>query len=79
MSITSVQCQRRFIADHIEFDLGKNTDRAVNDVRDRGHQDPFRSAGGIQEPVISRVDGIGTPIVTYAVASKTFSDEQLSG
>ena len=62
----------------IEFDFGKNTDRAVNDVRDAVTKVRSELPGGIQEPVIARVDGTGTSIVNYAVSSRSLTEEQIS-
>ncbi len=62
----------------IEFEFGKNVDRAVNDVRDAVTKIRSDLPGGIQEPTISRIDGIGAPIVNYAITSKTMTDEEIS-
>ena len=62
----------------IEFEFGKSVDRAVNDVRDAVTKIRSDLPGGIQEPTISRVDGIGAPIVNYAITSTTLSEEDLS-
>jgi multidrug efflux pump subunit AcrB len=62
----------------VEFEYGKNTDRAVNDLRDAVTKIRSDLPGGIQEPVVARVDGIGTPIVNYAVSSKTMTEEEIS-
>ena len=62
----------------IEFALGKNTDRAVNDVRDAVTKIRPQLPGGIQEPVISRLDNSGGAILTYSVASERMDELQLS-
>jgi multidrug efflux pump subunit AcrB len=62
----------------IEFQLGTDTDRAVNDVKDavaRIRQDLPRT---IDEPITQRLDIEGLPIVTYAAASPSRSLEELS-
>lgn len=53
----------------IEFALGTNTDRAVNDVRDAVSKIRQEMPEGIEEPIIQRVDFVGGPFVTYTVAS----------
>lgn len=62
----------------IEFRLETNADRALNDVKDavaRVRSDLPRT---IEEPIVSRLDVVGLPIVTYAVSSANLSIEQLS-
>lgn len=62
----------------IEFRMEVNTDRALNDVKDavaRVRSDLPRT---VEEPIISRIDVVGLPIMTYAVASPNMSLEQLS-
>ncbi len=53
----------------IEFALGTNTDRAVNDVRDAVSKIRQDMPEGIEEPIIQRIDFVGGPFVTYTVAS----------
>ena len=62
----------------IEFRIEVNTDRALNDVKDaiaRIRSDLPRT---IEEPIVSRLDVVGLPILTYAVSSTNMSLEQLS-
>ncbi|MGE3247591.1 MAG: efflux RND transporter permease subunit, partial [Beijerinckiaceae bacterium] len=62
----------------IEFRLETNTDRALNDVKDavaRVRSDLPRT---IEEPIIQRLDVVGLPIMTYAVASANMSIETIS-
>jgi hydrophobe/amphiphile efflux-1 (HAE1) family protein len=62
----------------IQFDLGINSDRAVNDVKDaiaRIRADLPRS---IDEPIIQRLDVAGLPIATYAAYAPSKTPEQLS-
>ncbi|MEO0946885.1 MAG: efflux RND transporter permease subunit [Cyanobacteria bacterium J06641_5] len=62
----------------IEFDLGTDTDRATNDVRnaiDRIRQDLPQD---INEPTVARLEFSGGPIVAYAVSSPQRSVEELS-
>lgn len=62
----------------VEFVLGTNTDRAVNDVRDAVTKIRASLPQDIDEPIISRVDFVGGSILTYSVASKSRTPEQLS-
>ncbi|MFM2421738.1 MAG: hypothetical protein RL291_268 [Pseudomonadota bacterium] len=62
----------------IEFRLETPPDRAVNDVKDaiaRVRSDLPRT---VDEPIVSRLDIEGLPIVTYAVRAPTLTPEQLS-
>jgi multidrug efflux pump subunit AcrB len=62
----------------IEFRLGTDTDRALNDVKDaitRARRDLPRS---IDEPMVQRIDIVGLPIVTYAAIAHGKTPEQLS-
>lgn len=62
----------------IEFVLGTNTDRAVNDVRDAVAKIRQDLPQGINEPIISRVDFVGGPFVTYTVSADNMNPGQLS-
>jgi len=62
----------------IQFRLGTDTDRALNDVKDaitRVRGDLPRT---ISEPMIQRVDMSGLPILTYAAIAPGKTPEQLS-
>ncbi len=52
----------------IEFQLGTNTDRAVNDVKDAVAKVRQELPRTINEPIIQRLDIEGLPIVTYAAS-----------
>ncbi|MBS1953596.1 MAG: efflux RND transporter permease subunit [Cyanobacteria bacterium SZAS-4] len=62
----------------IEFVLGTNTDRAVNDVRDAVAKIRQNLPQQINEPIIQRLDWVGGPFVTYTVASENMNPGQLS-
>ncbi len=62
----------------IEFVLGKDIDRATNDVRNKVAQIRSDLPAGIREPVVTRVEVTGGAIVTYTVAAPALSDERLS-
>jgi hydrophobe/amphiphile efflux-1 (HAE1) family protein len=62
----------------IEFRLEVNADRALNDVKDaiaRIRSDLPRT---IDEPIVSRLDVEGLPIVTYAARAPGMTPEQVS-
>ncbi len=62
----------------IEFQLGTNTDRAVNDVKDAVSKVRQELPRTIDEPIIQRLDIEGLPIVTYAAAAPSKTLEELS-
>jgi len=62
----------------IEFNIGKNVDRALNDVRDKVAQTRVNLPADILEPVVSRVDVSGGAIVTYTVHAPAMTVEQTS-
>ncbi len=62
----------------IEFVLGTNTDRAVNDVRDAISRIRQDLPADIMEPNISRVEFAGGPFASYTVSNPDLSLEQLS-
>jgi hydrophobic/amphiphilic exporter-1 (mainly G- bacteria), HAE1 family len=62
----------------IEFELGTNTDRALNDVRDAITRIRNQLPTSIQEPTIQRLDFVGGPFATYTVSSTSMSIKDLS-
>ncbi len=62
----------------IEFRIETNTDRALNDVKDAVARIRSDLPRTIEEPIVSRLDVVGLPIMTYAVFSPNMSLEQLS-
>jgi hydrophobe/amphiphile efflux-1 (HAE1) family protein len=62
----------------IQFALETNTDRALNDIKDAVTRVRSELPQNVTEPLISRVDKIGLPIVTYAAISPGKTPEQLS-
>ena len=62
----------------IEFRLEKATQEAVDDVRDAVSRIRADLPGDIKDPVISKVNLSGAPILTYTVASSRMDDEALS-
>ena len=63
---------------NVEFVLGTNTDRAVNDVRDAISRVRQDLPADITEPNISRLDFVGGPFATYTVANPNLTVEELS-
>jgi HAE1 family hydrophobic/amphiphilic exporter-1 len=62
----------------IEFVLGTNTDRAVNDVRNEVSKIRQELPQGIDEPIVQRLEFTGSAFITYTVASDKRSVEDLS-
>ncbi|HEX5126895.1 MAG TPA: efflux RND transporter permease subunit, partial [Rhodocyclaceae bacterium] len=62
----------------VEFRLEKPTQEAVDDVRDAVSRVRSDLPGDLRDPVVSRMNLSGLPILTYAVASNRMDDEALS-
>lgn len=62
----------------IEFTLGTDSDRAVNDVRDAVSRIRQDLPADITEPNVSRLDFAGGPFATYTVSNPNLSVEELS-
>ena len=62
----------------VEFRLEKPSQQAVDDVRDAVARVRSDLPGDLRDPVISKMNLAGTPILTYTVASKKLDDEALS-
>jgi len=63
----------------VQFNVGAvDIDRALNDVKDQISKIRADLPRTIDEPVISRVDVEGLPIVTYAASAPGMTTEQLS-
>lgn len=62
----------------VEFELGTDTDRAVNDVRDAVTRIRTDLPQDIQEPQVQRMDTAGGAFATYVVSSPTLSVGELS-
>lgn len=62
----------------INFDLGTDSDRATNDVRNAVAQIRQNLPQDINEPIIQRLEFSGGAIMTYAVVSEEQSVEELS-
>ncbi|AKJ31058.1 efflux RND transporter permease subunit [Caldimonas brevitalea] len=62
----------------VEFRLEKPTQEAVDDVRDAVSRVRSDLPGDLRDPVISKMDLSGLPILTYTVASTRMDDEALS-
>ncbi len=63
----------------MQFTVGSvDVDRALNDVKDQIAKIRTDLPRTIDEPVISRVDVEGLPIVTYAASARGLSVEELS-
>ena len=62
----------------VEFRLEKPTQEAVDDVRDAVTRIRSDLPGDLRDPIISKVNLSGAPILTYTVASDRLDDEALS-
>ena len=62
----------------VEFRLEKPTQEAVDDVRDAVSRVRSDLPGELRDPVISRLNIAGLPILTYTVASERMDEEALS-
>ncbi len=62
----------------VEFRLEKPTQEAVDDVRDAVSRIRADLPGDLKDPVVSKVNLSGAPILTYTVASPRMDDEALS-
>ena len=62
----------------VEFRLEKPTQEATDDVRDAVSRIRSDLPGDMKDPVISRSNIAGTPILTYTVASSRMDEESLS-
>ena len=61
----------------IEFIIGTNTDRAVNDVRDAISKIRSELPGSIDDPQVERIDATGDAVVAYAVSIPGYSAARL--
>ena len=62
----------------VEFRLEKNTQEAVNDVRDAVSRVRADLPGDLRDPIIAKMNLAGSPVLTYTVASERMDDEALS-
>jgi hydrophobe/amphiphile efflux-1 (HAE1) family protein len=62
----------------IEFRLETNQDRAVNDVKDAISRVRTELPRTIEEPIVTRIEVEGLPIVSYAARAPGMTPEQLS-
>lgn len=62
----------------IEFELGTDTERATNDVRNAMSGVRASLPQDMQEPTVQRIDVTGDALITYVVRSATLSPEQIS-
>jgi multidrug efflux pump subunit AcrB len=62
----------------VEFRMEVATDKAVQDVKDAIDQIVSDLPGGIEAPVVTRIDVEGQAIMSFAVASPAMSIEELS-
>ena len=63
---------------NIEFELGTDMQKTIDDVRTAVDRTRVLLPPGIDPPVVQRVDIDSAPVLTYAVASRTLSASDLS-
>ncbi len=61
-----------------EFRLEKSTQEAVDDVRSAVAQVRGDLPGDVRDPIVSKVNLAGTPVLAYTIASSQLDDEALS-
>ena len=62
----------------IEFEIGVNLEKATNDVRNAVATTRVNLPADVQDPVVTRVEASGTPILYYVVRAPKMNPEQLS-
>jgi hydrophobic/amphiphilic exporter-1 (mainly G- bacteria), HAE1 family len=62
----------------VEFEIGTNTDRCVNDVRDAVTKIRQQLPLGIEEPIVQRLDFVGGAFETFTVSSPDRTLTELS-
>lgn len=62
----------------IEFQLDRDTQQAVDDVRDAVSRIRTTLPNDIEDPIVSRITTAGSPVLTYGVYSPTMSTAELS-
>ena len=62
----------------VEFRLEKPTQEAVDDVRDAVSRIRADLPGELRDPVISKMNLAGTPVLTYTIGSSRMDEEALS-
>ena len=62
----------------IEFDIEKDVNEAVDDVRDAVDQIRSDLPSDIREPIVSRINVSSAPIITYSVVSDRLNEAELS-
>ena len=62
----------------VEFDLSKDSVEAVNDVRDAISRVRGELPGEIKDPIITKANTSGRPILTFSVASTQMDEQDVS-
>ncbi len=62
----------------IEFELGTNTERATNDVRNAMSGLRADLPQDMQEPSVQRIDITGDALITWVISSETMTPEEIS-
>ena len=82
-SVTGIDHIRSTVTDGssvttIEFELERDTQQAVDDVRDAVSRIRTNLPTEMEDPIISRITTAGSPVLTYGVYSSAMSEEELS-
>ena len=62
----------------VEFRIGKDLNEALDEVRDAVTRVRTDLPQDIEEPIVAKIDVVGGTLVTYAVASDTMAEDELS-
>ncbi|GGA87203.1 ACR family transporter [Arenimonas soli] len=62
----------------VEFRIGKDISNALDEVRDAVARIRADLPGDIEDPVVARIEIVGGTLVTYAVASDSLGEDELS-
>ena len=62
----------------IEFRIGKDLNESLDEVRDAVTRIRADLPGDVEEPIVAKIEIVGGTLVTYAVASGTMGEDELS-
>jgi multidrug efflux pump subunit AcrB len=62
----------------VEFQIGKDINEALDEVRDAVTRVRTDLPGDIEEPVVAKLEIVGGTLVTYAVSSDAMAEDELS-
>ena len=62
----------------VEFRIGKDLNESLDEVRDAVTRIRADLPGDVEEPIVAKIEIVGGTLVTYAVASDTLGEDELS-